>query len=91
MRIEADEGTVAYIREEDEEDYQRHVIGPTESLDFYDPESVISGMYFYGRHFAEASESELARNSLPINKFKDSDIHETSTAAITNPENNTIY
>jgi hypothetical protein len=65
MRVEADEGTIIYVKEKNESEYQEHIIGPTESLDFYDPESVIHGVYFYGIHLTEADEIDLRRTTLP--------------------------
>ena len=48
--------------------FERHVIGPTESLDFYDPESVIEGIYFAGVHLEQATEAEAERLTPPKDK-----------------------
>lgn len=91
MRVEADEGTIFYVKEEEEAGYQKHVIGPTESLDFYDPESIISGVYFYGKHFYDANGNDLQRNTLPLNKIKDSGISVNSIEEILEPQKNNTY
>lgn len=67
-RIEADQGTVVYIKESKETGFERHVIGLTESLDFYDPESVIEGIYFAGVHLEQATEAEAERLTPPKDK-----------------------
>lgn len=91
MRIEADEGTIVYVKEKDESEYQKHIIGPTESLDFYDPESVIHGVYFYGMHLTEADEIDLRRATLPWNKFVNSGISAATVEEIQNPQRNNTY
>ena len=91
MRVEADEGTIIYVKEKDESEYQEHIIGPTESLDFYDPESVIHGVYFYGIHLTEADEIDLRRTTLPWNKFIDSGISAATIEEIQNPQRNNTY
>ena len=91
IRVEADEGTIVYVKEEGEAEYQKHIIGPTESLDFYDPDSVINGMYFYGKHFSIANEWDLERNTLPLNKIVDSEISAETIEEIQNPLRNNFY
>ena len=91
MRIEADEGTIIYVKEADEGQYQKHIIGPTESLDFYDPESVINGVYIYGMHLLPMSEKDFRRAGIAANKFVDSDILYESIEAIQDPQRNTTY
>jgi len=93
MRIEGDEGIVFYVKEADETDFQRHVLGVTESLDFYDPESVIINIYFYGKHFYELKDYDDAKLTIPYNKFIEDNNHESysSIENINNPQYNHVY
>lgn len=69
IKIEADPGTVVYVREKQDTSFQRHVIGPTSTLDFGDEDSLIEGVYFSGIHLEEATAAEKERDTLPDNKF----------------------
>lgn len=69
IKVEADPGTVVYIKEEQDTDFERHVIGPTCTLDFGDEESIIEGVYFSGMHFEQATAAESERDNIPDNKF----------------------
>lgn len=69
IKVEADPGTVVYIKENKENAFQRHVIGETCTLAFEDPESIIEGIYFSGLHLEEANENERQRDNIPSNKF----------------------
>lgn len=90
-RIEADEGTVVYIKESKEQGFERHVIGPTESLDFYDPESVIEGIYFAGIHLEKANEDEVSRFTPPTNKWIDTGKVVYTLDSIKQPIPNGVY
>lgn len=74
LRCQANPGTVIYVREEGETYANRHIIGPTESLDFYSDESVIADAYFLGQHFEQATEYESERAILPEGKCNFTDI-----------------
>ena len=50
LRIQADPGTVFYLKDTRDVGLQRHVIGKTGSLDFNDDDTVIYGLYFVGPH-----------------------------------------
>ena len=49
-KIEAEPGTVVYVKESQDDDFERHIIGETCTLDFSDEDSLIEGMYFAGMH-----------------------------------------
>lgn len=74
VKIEADPGTVVYIKENVDTDFQRHVIGETHTLELYSDDASIEGLYFVGTHLEEANESERQRDTLPNNKFVDTGI-----------------
>lgn len=69
IKVEADPGTVVYIKENKENTFQRHVIGETCTLAFENDDSVIEGIYFSGIHLEEANEDEKQRDNIPSNKF----------------------
>lgn len=91
IRIEANPGTVVYVREAEERSADRHIIGPTCSLDFYDPDSIIDNVYFTGVHFEEATDEEIVRNILPEGKFYKTDISVDSLDRIENPQERYVY
>ena len=91
IRVNANKGTVIYVREEGETEAQRHLIGPTESLEFYSDDSVIADAYFGGRHFEQATDYELERNTLPEGKYNKTDIIVDSLDKIINPQDRWVY
>ena len=91
IRIEANPGTVVYVKEVRERDYDRHVIGETCLLSFTDPNSVIEGIYFAGIHFEEGTEYELDRKVLPDFRYKDTGIEIKSFDEVKNPIRNGVY
>lgn len=92
IRIEADPNTIAWVKEEGENVMDRHIIGPTASLDFYDNDSVIADVYFSGLHFEEVTDAEAARDELPENKYYlDDDVEYEFLDLIDNPKNHHVY
>ena len=61
LKIEADEGTIVYIKKSNEDNYERFIIGNTELLEFYDNESVIENFYFAGMYLEETDSSTEIR------------------------------
>ena len=91
MRVEAEPGSVIYVREDGEMTYDRHIIGPSASLDFYDPDSIILNAYFTGAHFEEATDSERRRDILPEGKFYKTNIVVDSLDKIKDPQERYVY
>lgn len=90
IRVEADEGTIISIKEVGEEYDQEHIIGPTRSLDFWDPKtSVIERILFKGVHIVKATDYESQREILMTNRYID--MTENVNADINNPIKNGIY
>ena len=71
IKIEAEPYTVVYVKEYDEKEFEKHVIGPTALLDFDNEDSAIVGLYFGGIHFEEANEVEAQRDTLNGFLFKE--------------------
>lgn len=69
IKIEADEGTIVYVKESEEESFDKHVIGDTMILSINNADSYIKDFYFYGVHFELATELDLARDTLTGNKY----------------------
>lgn len=90
-RIQANPGTVVYVREEAENLADRHIIGNTESLDFFDPDSVIGDIYFTGVHFEQATDYELDRDLLPEGKCNKTEIVVDNLDKIKEPKDRYIY
>lgn len=74
VKIEAEPGTVIYIKESNDMDFERHVIGPTHTLIFDTKDSAIEGLYFAGVHLEPATAAEQERDMLPNNKYIDTGI-----------------
>lgn len=90
ISIEADPGTVVYVKEEKEKAFQRHVIGETARLDFNNKDTTIEGVYFSGIHFEKATSAEQDRDNLPWNKYIEVG-HVHSLESIENPVRNGVY
>ena len=74
IKIEAEPGTVIYIKESKDTEFERHVIGPTHTLIFDAEDSAIEGLYFSGIHLEPATAAEQERETLPNNKYIDTGI-----------------
>ena len=69
VKVEAEPGTVVYVKESADTDFERHTIGPTHTLNFDAEDSAIEGLYFAGIHFEPATAAEQERETLPNNKY----------------------
>ena len=111
LTIEADQGTVFYINDFNDNEangykyFNRHVIGPTGILTFYDEnrdiqkeQQIINDFYFAGLHFTKLDATQIKRASI-INGYVDyneineneTDFYFLSTAAIKEPIPNVVY
>ena len=87
VNIEADPGVIVYIKEDLDEDYNRHVIGETCALMLGDEFSTIDDVYFTGIHFKERTE-----NSDPTYpSFIDTGLIASSIEDIKKPKQGEVY
>lgn len=74
VKIEAEPGTVVFVKESADTDFERHVIGPTHTLALDAKDSAIEGLYFAGIHLEPATAAEQERETLPNNKYIETNI-----------------
>ena len=74
VKIEAEPGTVVFVKESADTDFERHVIGPTHTLALDAEDSAIEGLYFAGIHLEPATTAEQERETLPDNKYIETNI-----------------
>lgn len=74
VKIEAEPGTVIFVKESADTDFERHVIGPTQTLVLDAEDSAIEGLYFAGIHLEPATAAEQERETLPNNKYIETNI-----------------
>ena len=74
VKVEAEPGTVIYVKESADTDFERHVIGFTHTLALDAKDSTIEGLYFAGVHLEPATEAERERDNLPNNKYIETNI-----------------
>ena len=74
VKIEAEPGTVVFVKESTDTDFERHVIGPTHTLALDAEDSAIEGLYFAGIHLEPATAAEQERETLPNNKYIETNI-----------------
>ena len=74
VKIEAEPGTVVFVKESADTDFERHVIGPTHTLVLDAKDSAIEGLYFAGIHLEPATAAEQERETLPDNKYIETNI-----------------
>ena len=74
VKIEAEPGTVVFVKESADTDFERHVIGPTHTLALDAEDSAIEGLYFAGIHLEPATAAEQERETLPDNKYVETGI-----------------
>ena len=69
IKIEAEPGTVVYVKESADTDFERHTIGLTHTLSLDAEDSAIEGLYFAGVHLEPATATEQEREIVPNNKY----------------------
>ena len=74
VKIEAEPGTVVFVKESADTNFERHVIGPTHTLALDAEDSAIEGLYFAGIHLEPATAAEQERETLPNNKYIETNI-----------------
>lgn len=61
LRFTADPGTVVYVKQAQDSDLERHVIGETQILEFFDSDTNINAFYFAGIHLQPARDPQSIR------------------------------
>lgn len=91
VRITAAPGTTVYVRESRDTGLERHVIGDTGILEFYDDFTNIEGLYFAGTHLEEADQEYDQNDIIPSNKFVETGISVNDFSQIDKPIINGVY
>ena len=91
IKIEAEPGTVVYVAESRETEFEKHIIGETCTLSFDDKDTTIIGLYFAGIHFEEATNYEKMRDLLPNYRYINTGITINSLDEVINPIKNGVY
>jgi hypothetical protein len=91
VRVEAEPGTVFYLKETGEMGYQRHIIGDTCELTCYDNDITIDDVYVVGMHFEPANQAELDREIIVDNHYIETNISVAKYTDIIKPEQNRVY
>jgi len=89
ITVESSPGAVVYVKDSFDDDYYRHVVGPTGILDFYDDEATISAFYFCGMHLNPMTDE--TRLEPEDDEYYDTGITVYSLDSITNPVKNGVY
>ena len=85
VRVYAAPDTIIYVKEKKDSDYERHIIKDTGLLEFYDEQTDIQDLYFFGKHFQQLvldnqnedqkyvipKDGEFIETNLIINKIND--------------------
>lgn len=91
VKIEAEVGTVVYIKENGENNFDKHIIGDTCILEVNNDNSFITGLYFAGMHFLPASEIDLERRELSGNIYKEINDKIYNSLSDISPITNGVY
>ena len=91
VKIEAEVGTVVYIKENGENNFDKHIIGDTCILEINNDNSFITGLYFAGMHFLPASETDLERRELSSNIYKEINDKIYNSLSDISPITNGVY
>ena len=91
IKIEAEPGTVVYVAESRETEFEKHIIGETCTLSFDDEDTTIIGLYFAGIHFEEATNCEKMRDLLSNYRYINTGITINSLDEVINPIKNGVY
>lgn len=91
VKIEAEVGTIVYIKENGENNFDKHIIGDTCILEVNNDNSFITGLYFAGIHFLPASETDLERRELSGNIYKEINDKIYNSLSDISPITNGVY
>lgn len=91
IRITAAPGTTVYVKESRDTGLQRHVIGDTGLLEFYDDYTNIEGLYFAGTHLEPADDQYSDNNVIPVDRFLQTGISANDFSEIERPVTNGVY
>lgn len=89
VNIEAEPGTVVYVKDSFDTDLNRHVIGETGALTLNDEDTAIEGLYFCGVHLNESKDPD--RDEIRPNEFVETGIKADDFSDIENPIPNGVY
>lgn len=87
VRVYANPGTVFYLKEKQDTSIERHIIGQTGMLEFYDENTEVQGLYFIGPHLLNSGDrgypeqDEYIETGLVYNTFEQ----------VENPIRNGVY
>ena len=87
VNIEADPGTIVYIKEDLDEKYNRHIIGETCLLYVGDEYSSIDDIYFTGIHFEE----KTANSNPTYPRYIETGLIANNFSEIENPKQGEVY
>lgn len=91
IRIEAEPGTICYIKETTEGEYQKHIIGDTCELTLIDKVMTIDDVRVVGIHLDEATNEDAEREDYLEGKYINTGISVNSLDEITQPIINGVY
>ena len=91
IRIEAEPGTICYIKETSEGEYQKHIIGDTCELTLIDKVMTIDDVRVVGIHLDEATNEDAEREDHWEGKYINTGISVNSLDEITQPIINGVY
>ena len=91
IRITAAPGTTVYVRESRDTGLERHVIGSTGILEFYDQFTNIQGLYFSGMHLDQIYQEYNQNNVIPPNRFIETGISINDFSEVEKPITNGVY
>ena len=91
VRITAAPGTTVYVRQSRDTGLERHVIGDTGMLEFYDEFTNVEGLYFAGTHLEEAHQEYNQNNVIPPDRFVETGISINDFSQVEKPITNGVY
>lgn len=91
IRVEAEPGTICYIKETNEGEYQKHIIGDTCELTLIDKVMTIDDVRVVGIHLDKATNEEAEREDYLEGKYIDTGIFIDSLDEIEQPVINGVY
>lgn len=90
IRFQAEPGTVIFVRENQDGQYEKHILNETGLLQFYDQDTNIQGFYFMGPKLEEVSAEEKDKYGLKPYQFFNTN-EPITLDVIKHPQNNYVY
>lgn len=89
INVEANPGTILYLKDSFDDSHYKHIVGETGVLKFKDEDATIDSFYFYGIHFNKTDNED--RDEIRSNEYIETKLSFSDLSEIDRPIRNGVY